>query len=130
MDITPSKLDDRDKKLAEKLISLHHEKFPFNQLPQYEYNQLKHGVSCIKCHSLLNYVAGNLCVCNECGYEESIDSAIIRNVGEFKLLFPGRKITTQGVYEWSGGIISKVSIRRVLNREFKSVGFGRWLYYE
>jgi hypothetical protein len=130
LDMMPSKLSERHKRLAEKLISLHHGKFPFTQLPSYDYSQLKKGVTCSKCHRFVNSVEGNKCVCVECGHKEEVDSAVIRNVREIRLLFPDRKITTQGVYEWCGGVIPKNTIRRVLKKHFKAVGSGRWLYYE
>ena len=42
--------------------------------------------------------------CETCGNVENWEVAVLRSVEEFKLLFPGRKITTNRVYEWCGGI--------------------------
>lgn len=130
IDMVPSKLGAKHKWMADKLISLHHEKFPYTQIPPYDYNQLKKWITCPKCYRFVNSVEGNKCVCVECGHKESIDSTVIRNVGEIRLLFPDRKITTQGVYEWCGGAISQKTIRRVLKQHYKAVSTGRWLYYK
>jgi hypothetical protein len=51
-------------------------------------------------------------------------------VEEIKLLFPGRKITSNEVHEWCSVIDSKKRISRIMGRYYKTVGFGKWTYYE
>ena len=80
-----------------KLISQHKTDCLFSRIPHYTYDDLQKGIICPECHSFLSrYKEMNL-ICETCGNVE------IQSVEEFKLLFPGRKITTNGVYEWCGG---------------------------
>jgi len=53
----------------------------------------------------------------------------MRSITEFKLLFPGEKITTSTIYDWCGGVVSQKSIRRVLQENFKPVGSRKSTYY-
>ncbi|WP_231507605.1 hypothetical protein [Bacillus sp. UNC41MFS5] len=69
-------------------------------------------------------------VCEKCGDVESIESAVLRTVEELKFLFPDIKITTSLVYEWCRVIKSKKMIRRILMKNYKAIGYGRWFYYE
>lgn len=130
MDMQPSKLNSVHKRLAEKLISLHHEKSPYTQLPVYDYEQLKKIITCPRCFSFMVLLGRNKCICPKCSYIEKIDSVVLRSVDDYKLLFPERKITTQGIYLWCGEVVSEKIIRRVLKTYFKEIGFGRWVYFE
>jgi hypothetical protein len=130
LDTTLSRLNGTHEKLADKLMSLHIEDSPYKMLPAYNYHLLKKGVTCANCHSLLVSVEGNKCVCGHCKYEEEVESAVLRNVGEFMLLFPDRKVTTNEIFEWCGVIGSKKRINRILVKNFKSVGVGPWTFYE
>jgi hypothetical protein len=69
-------------------------------------------------------------VCDKCGNQEEIDSAILRSAEELKLLFPNRKITTRTIQEWCVVISSKKIIRRVLLENYKGIGFGKGFYFE
>ncbi|NHC39451.1 NERD domain-containing protein [Bacillus sp. MM2020_1] len=130
-DRTPSKLNDSHKKLANQLISLHSNKSPYiNRLPTYEYRKLKRGTACKKCNSLMISGGDKVLVCKKCGFEEAIESAVIRSMEELKFLFPDLKITTNLVFEWCQVVKSKKMIRRVLNENYKTIGYGRWFYYE
>lgn len=126
----PSKLQKKHKMLADHFISLHIKTSPFEQLPSYDYDQLKKGITCIKCTSFSISVEGKKCVCKECGHEEMIETAIMRNVKEYKLLFPNRKITTNVIHEWCNEIKSKRIISNILIKNFKKVGVHQWSYYE
>ena len=126
----PSKLNSRHRILADKLISLHLNESPFNLLPSYNYDQLRKGITCAKCTSFSISVEGRNCVCKECGYEEVVATAVMRNVREFKLLFPNQKITTNIIHEWCKVVKSKKRIRRILGGNFKTVGVHQWSYYE
>jgi hypothetical protein len=54
----------------------------------------------------------------------------MRNVEEFKVLFPEWKITTNGIQEWCQIVESKKMIGRILKRNLKSMGYGQWSFYE
>ncbi|MEH7307011.1 nuclease-related domain-containing protein [Neobacillus drentensis] len=127
----PSKLTHRHKMLADQLISMHQIDSPYTRYPPYSYDQLDKGITCEKCHSFLSSVVEKKpIVCDKCGHEETVDSAILRCVEELMLLFPERKITTNGVYEWCGVIGSRKLIRRVLMQNYKSVGQRQHRYFE
>jgi hypothetical protein len=126
----PSHLNNFHKQLAEKLVSLHQTDSPYALLPKYEYCQLKKGITCKLCYSFLISVHGNYVVCNECGCKESVESAVIRNVMEVRLLFPDRKITTNLIYDWCGIFTCRKRIRRILGRNFSINGVHQWAFFE
>jgi hypothetical protein len=99
-------------------------------LPEYEYGQLSKGITCTQCRSLSVAVEGRKCVCWGCGHVEGTETAVLRSVKEFKLLFPDRKITTNEIHEWCKVIDSKKRIRGVLEKNYKKVGVHQWTYYE
>lgn len=123
------KLNRKLKHLAEKIVSLHISKSPFSQLPPYEYSQLKKGMICKTCHSLSTYTEGWNCICRTCNHEEKVETAVMRSVREFQLLFPERKVTTSTIHDWCRVVESKRWIRNILNRNMKQVGRNRWAYY-
>jgi hypothetical protein len=130
LNTTHSKLNGVHERLADRLVSLHIEESPYERLPAYDFPKLKKGITCKVCHSFSIYVVGNKCVCGQCFHVEDVESAVLRHVREFKLLFPDRKVTTNGIFEWCGGIDSKKRINRILVKNFKSVGAGQWTFYE
>jgi hypothetical protein len=126
---TSSKLNDGHKKLAQQLISLHQTKNPFTQVPNYQYDQLKKQMDCKFCRSFLVTLQNHLFVCGKCGGIEMVEDAILRNVREFQLLFPERKITTTNIYEWCNVDLSKKTFCRVLKKNFTAVGKTSDSYY-
>jgi hypothetical protein len=126
----PSKLNGKHKQLADKLISLTIKDSTFNQLPAFNYDQLRKGITCVVCHSFSNSVEGRKCICRECGHEEVTAEAVMRSVKEFKLLFPNLKITTNVIHEWCKVVHSKKRIKRILEKNYNIVGVHRWTYYE
>ena len=127
--MTTSKLNREHTFLAEKLRSLHIERSPYQTLPSYDFEQLQKGISCRACSSLATVIVGSRCVCKACGENESIETAVIRNVKEFQFLFPDRKITTNMIHEWCKIVESKKRIRTFLNKHFQIVGVRQWAYY-
>lgn len=130
LDEIPSKLTPRHKMLADQLISMHQTDSPFTRHPPYCYDQLQKDIICAKCHSFILSVEEQKIECDTCGHEETVDSAVLRSVEEFALLFPDKKITTNAIYEWCGVIRSKKQISRILKQNFTLKGFGQWTYYE
>ncbi len=127
---TPSTLNEAHQKLAQKLISLHQTKNQFTLLPEYSYDQLKKGVYCKNCRSFQVTIKNSDFVCNNCGEQERIEQAILRNVKEFKQLFPDRDITTQSIYEWCKVDLCKKTIRRILKKNYTVFGKTRGTYYK
>jgi hypothetical protein len=131
LDQKPSHLTIAHKKLAEKLLSLHKPESNNSKKPVYEYASLGKGLYCFKCFSFSIVVNGQRLACKDCGNVEKLSAAVIRMVEELQLLFPERKITTNEVFEWCGGVIvSKKRINRVLGRHYRSVGVKRWRTFE
>ena len=127
----PSKLSNRHKMLADQLISMHQTDSPYTRFPPYTYKGLKKGFICAVCHSLKSLLEDKQkIVCETCGHEETVDSAVLRCVEELVLLFPEMKITTNRVYEWCNVIESKKQISRILKQNYTLIGFGQWAYYE
>jgi hypothetical protein len=126
----PSKLNGMHKKMADQLVSAHLCESSHSQLPKYEYEQVQKGITCGTCHSFRQSVRVNKLVCDECGFEEKIESAVMRNVEEFKVLFPERKITTNGIQEWCQVVESKKMIGTILKKNLKAMGYGQWSFYE
>jgi hypothetical protein len=126
----PSRVNGKHIKLAEKLIALHQVDSPYERLRHYEYNHLEKGIVCCKCCSLNVSTEGKKIVCKKCGHHESLDSAILRCVEEHKLLFPDKKITTSGIYEWCNRIASKKVIQKNLKEHYRPVGYRKGIYYE
>jgi hypothetical protein len=127
---TPSKLNDGHRKLAQKLISLHQTKNPFSYVPEYNYDQLQKGFYCATCNSFMVSLNNKELVCEKCGGHEKIEHAILRNVGEFKLLFPDRKVTTQSIYEWCRVDLCKKTFCRILKKNYITFGKTRSTYFK
>jgi hypothetical protein len=126
----PSRLTDWHKKIGAQLVSMHLPKNPNSKIPPYEYEQLKKYILCSSCFSFMTYDGDRKVFCEKCHCEEHVDSAILRSVEELKLLFPDKKITTNLVYDWCGGIGSMKKIGRILKQNYQMLGFGQWTYYE
>jgi hypothetical protein len=126
----PSKLNNMHKKLAEKLLALHMVDNPYKRLPAYDYEKLKKGIFCGECHHVLDTIVKRDLVCSNCGNHEKIDAAVLRSVGEIKLLFPERKLTTTLVSDWTNGILSRKTIRHILRNNFNAIGTKRHQHFE
>ncbi|HLR01250.1 MAG TPA: nuclease-related domain-containing protein [Virgibacillus sp.] len=114
---THSKINTIHHKLAEKLLSLRTSRPLSNRLPKYEFNQLKNGIQCLNCRGwLAENKTGRKLICDLCGGIESRESSVLRNIEEFRTLFPDKKITTESIFVWCGGILSKYKIRKVLSQ--------------
>ena len=126
----PSKITEHQRRLAEKLNSLHIPKFPYQQPPEYTFESLPKGPFCFQCHSFNVGVMGKNCVCKDCDYEESTTTTVLRAAEEFKCLFPEEKLTVNGIFEFLNALLTKQQIRRALKKIYKLIWVGRWSYYE
>ncbi|WP_010281836.1 nuclease-related domain-containing protein [Bacillus timonensis] len=115
--------------LAEKLVSLHIKDTPYKRLPVYNYEELEKGIVCMRGCSFMVVASQNYLVCLNCGDLEHKESAVLRSVKEFRLLFPERKNTTSQVTEWCGVISSRLTIRKYLLKEYKLVTTGRTSHF-
>jgi hypothetical protein len=126
----PSKLNDDHMKLAQKMISLHQTKNPYVIFPEYEYDQMQKGNYCIICGSFHIVQKKSILVCGKCDGHEKIETAVLRNVKEFMLLFPERRITTQSIHEWCKVDISTKTVCRILKKNYTAFGNTRDTYFE
>ncbi|MCJ7842355.1 hypothetical protein MUB24_15915 [Lederbergia sp. NSJ-179] len=115
--------------MAKQFVVNHVEQSVYERLPNYKYDGLKKGTFCPFCTSVLIPFTLKKIRCEKCGYEEDIDAAVMRSVKEFHLLFPDRKITTMGIQEWGGLILSKKVIRRVLGKYLTYIEKGGHSHY-
>ncbi|ETI69645.1 nuclease-related domain-containing protein [Neobacillus vireti] len=130
LNMVPSRLYETHEKFANQLISLHKTESLNTKLPRYNYDQIPKRIICSSCCSCSLSVRRNKIVCKKCNHQEEIELAVLRIVEEIKILFPNRKITTNEVYHWCKIIESKKMIGRILKKNFKQVGYGKWSYYE
>jgi hypothetical protein len=127
---TPSRMDEHHHILAKKLLSLHQDKNPFSNLPEYKYDQLEKGMHCWSCGSFNTTIKNQYLVCGNCGNSVRMEQALVQQIEEFKLLFPERRITTTSIYEWCNIDITKRRITRVLKKFYKARGTTSDTYYE
>jgi ribosomal protein S27AE len=130
VNMSTSKLTDLHAKLSDLLLAKQVNRSPFELLPEYNYEHLEKGITCVNCNSLMSECKDGLLICGKCGYKEKMESAVIRTAKEFQLLFPERKITTNSIYEWCKGINSKKLIRRILKDNYTHVKHARFSYFE
>lgn len=119
---SPSKLNERDKKLAHSLLSLHQNKNPFETLPTYTYEDLQKGIYCKHCRSFLVMREKQDLICKNCKSREKLDAAIVRNTEEYKVLFPNQTFTTSRIFDWCDIDIKQGTISRILNKHFTRSG--------
>ncbi|OHR67323.1 hypothetical protein HMPREF3291_00555 [Bacillus sp. HMSC76G11] len=115
-------------KLAEKLLSLHVEKSPYERRPEFRYEDLLKGVVCGGCG--MEVFNKTKLVCRNCKRSERFKNGILRSVEEFRLLFPEKKITSEQIHNWCGNIKNSRSIQKILKENFVKVGHASGNYYE
>lgn len=122
----PVKLNQKHFQLAEQLESLHKIESPYSKLPQYYFEKLNKGMACCNCN---RFLTNETLICKNCGCIEEAESAILRSVNEFSLLFPDKKITTNTIHDWCDIIKSKKTIRRILAKNLELIRHSRSSYY-
>lgn len=115
--------------LAQKIKSLHINESRHSRLPKYEFAQLKKGIVCKSCSCFLSSHNHIQLKCEACGCNEDIESAVMRSVREFNLLFPNQKITTNVIYDWCLIVKSKRRIREILLKNMKLIPSGKLSHY-
>ena len=125
----PSKLNSGHEKLADLLISMDIGDYPFAQLPSYDFEQLEKGVISPCCWTFMKPLSRERLICPKSGLIEKVDSAVLRSVEEFRILFPDRKITTTEIYNWCKVIKSRRAIMRILLNNYQLCGKGRYSFF-
>ncbi|WP_421385397.1 nuclease-related domain-containing protein [Bacillus salacetis] len=126
---TPSFLKRDHIELGKKLISSTVAENPYTQLPEYRYDELRKGIVCPGCGMFYREYVRSTLTCGFCGGRESAHAAVIRSIEEFKLLFPGVRITVSLVMDWCDIIKEKKTIRKILQTEYTLNNKGRGSYY-
>ncbi|WP_415812187.1 nuclease-related domain-containing protein [Mesobacillus thioparans] len=114
----PGKVSTNHYKLANKLVSLHQIESPSNKLPNFHYDELTKGITCLGCESFSVETAGQQIFCKDCGHKEKVELAVLRSIDEFRLLFPARPITTPSIKEWCNIIPDNKRISRILAKHY------------
>lgn len=122
-----TKLTVKQEKLACALVNLHDPNYPC-RLPEYRYDQLRKGIPCPKCGSLAETFKGHHQTCSDCGQRMNVKKCLKASIEEFRILFPGEKITTSRMLEWCGSG-DKDRIYRVLKEEYSATGKNSGRYY-
>lgn len=119
-----------NQKIAQTLVQHHNENYRPDNLPIYEFKNLKKGVLCKKCFSFDGENRRQSRICNTCGYKEKTTDAIYRSVLEFQVLFPDNPVTMSAIHEWCKGVYSQRQIRYLLNSKMKRCFKGPFTYYK
>lgn len=114
---------------SRQLLSQHRSKSPFTKVPNYTNETLQRGIFCHICRCPMIKKSRKKLSCHSCSYVESLDSGILRNVLEYRLLFPDKKITTGMINQWCGNIVTDRTMNRILTHYFTPVSFGRGAHY-
>lgn len=114
--------------ISNTLLNLQLNKFMDNRMPDYTYSQMMKGILCKTCRGPI-LIEKRKFYCHYCNKEEGIDAAIMRNIGEFQILFPHKKITVKNIYDWCNEVVSRSTIKRVLVRNMKLNGRSKYSYY-
>ncbi|PEJ54540.1 nuclease [Bacillus sp. AFS002410] len=117
-------------RVAELLLSLHKTESKYTHYPDYYYDRLVKGIICVKCSTFYTEVINGKLTCQYCGYDEKLCNGLLKSIGELKFLFPERKITTNSVYEWCNIYKSKKGIWKILRKNFKKNGHGKYSYFD
>jgi len=121
-------LTSKHSKLAEQLINAQSEQI-YNRLPSYDIDQLEKGIICTKCNSFMSFFNYRKVMCKTCGSPESIDSAMLRTIVEFNILFPDKKITTSAMINWCKIIKSRRITKRILDKYLIPIGKNKHLHF-
>lgn len=116
--------------LANKLIQLHKFDLPYQkQLPYYNYNTLKKGVSCCECGSFNMLITQRSSYCKACFAKNTVAETVLENIREYQFLFPDKTLTTTVINEWCGNAIYKNKIRQILKDNYDVSGKTNGAYY-
>lgn len=122
-------LKDDHQLLASKLCAqINPDNLDYN-LPEYGYDSLEKGTSCLKCGRFIGKTVDKHYTCKSCGHQEPSNAAVFRHIQEYQRLFPTQKVTVSMIYDWCGRVPSRNRIRSVLQSRFQQKSVGRGVYY-
>lgn len=115
-------------KLASRLVEQHDSEHIFQDLPEYEYGQLKKAITCLQCGSLATSIKGKTLHCNACWGKAAAETAIRNSIEEYRLLFPKERLSTRRMMEWCGQE-ERFRIYRTLQKHWTPLRKGPHRYY-
>ncbi|PMC36781.1 hypothetical protein CJ195_15260 [Bacillus sp. UMB0899] len=118
--------------LAKKLASLHIKNSPLDgkYTPEYTYESLKKGISCLDCESLSVRLNGRDLRCERCGASEGLHPGIMRTIEEYRVLFPRRQITVSAANDWCRLDMNRLRMQKILKEHLVMVKGGKSTYYD
>lgn len=122
-------LTNRVSALAKSLTNRHIDQSAYERLPSYDSSKLKQGVFCTTCRRRLSRKNKMHFMCQHCETATHMDDVILHATAEYNVLLPKRKITTQHITNWCGGVLSKNTIRNGLSNNLKKIANGRYTHY-
>lgn len=126
----PCQLGPQHQNLAEDLRAAHLGGSAYEQLPAYQYEQLTKGITCEECTGLMVLTkTARQVICNICQTVEKIDSAVLRQITAFSILFPGKPINVSNIHAWCNSTVQLSSIRRILRNQLTLIKNGKHSYY-
>ncbi|MGE8205236.1 nuclease-related domain-containing protein [Heyndrickxia sp. NPDC080065] len=115
-------------KLVDRLLASHMQVSPYKRIPKYTLNDLKKGITCMKCQSFYTSFIRKTLECSYCAHKEDVTNAVLRSIAELTILFPETKITTKIIHEWCKNIPFQ-TIQRIISKNFNLFGHGKSAYY-
>ncbi len=117
--------------LANRFRKLENSGMPMQkQLPYYNYEELKKGLSCKNCGSFELLITQRSCYCKSCFFKSSVGEVILNNIEEMQFLFPELKLTTTNVNNWCGEVVHFRKIRKILKDHYIAAGETSGRVYE
>lgn len=116
------------RRLADRLLQLHDPDYPLHKKPVYRYEDLRKGLSCPACGTIVAAFYGHFIECQTCGERMNVKKAIKKNIDDFRLLFPDEKVTTNRMLDWCGSG-DKDRIYRILRESYRPRGNAHGRYY-
>lgn len=123
-------LTSRHRYLADRLLLEHRTDANFHQLiPAYDYHSLKKGITCGACGSFDIQLNQRKSYCEKCKSCYSTDELILKQIKEFKLLFPQEKVTVKKISDWCGNSVTRRRIPRLLGKHYRKTGLSTGTHY-
>ncbi|WP_368646350.1 nuclease-related domain-containing protein [Alkalibacterium putridalgicola] len=117
--------------LAEKLMKMHTTEAAYEkELPAYDFPSLKKNVFCVACGSPDIKLTQRSSQCRQCLTKTTIEKICLKNIGDLKVLFPDKTLTTAVASEWCGERIGSKRMRHILKNNFKQKGRTSATYYD
>jgi hypothetical protein len=122
-------LTEQEMKTAKLLVENHLADSPHERLPTYDFSKLRKGIFCLACEKPLKPYRRKALICGTCNAIECLDSAVIRGVVDFSVLFREERITTTVIYQWIGQTVTVKTIRSILSEYMIKKGKHRYTYF-